>query len=86
MAANLKGKSRHFSTPEEIQDQMAKIDLKEQDGSEEESGSGSDSDSDSDDGRDGKPKGVSNLIEIENPNRAPKKATRKWPIWIWISF
>ena len=78
--ANQKGKSRHFSTPEEIQSQMAKIDLQDDEegtaSKENESGSGSD-ESGSEDEDYGKPKGVSGLIQIENPNRIVKKPNCK---------
>lgn len=53
---------------------MEKVDLEDGSGgsaSEENSGSDSDSSSEEDSG---KPKGVSGLIQIENPNRMPKKA------------
>lgn len=68
----MKGKSRHFSSPEEIQSQLARMELKEGEGSSSEEEANSDSEEESSD-EDRKPKGVSGLIEIENPNRISKK-------------
>ncbi|KAJ6225561.1 hypothetical protein RDWZM_004106 [Blomia tropicalis] len=74
---NRKGKSRHFSTPEEIQAQLHKLEIKDEKNSSEDENSsdenGSSSNSDSESETEHKPKGVSNLIQIENPNRVPKK-------------
>lgn len=67
---NQKGRCRNFSTPEEIQDQMAKIDLKDTVPAAEKASSSSDED-------ESNPKPVSaiaNLIAIENPNRNPPPA------------
>lgn len=56
---------------------MEKVDLEDgSGGSSSEENSGSDSDSSSE--GDSKPKGVSGLIQIENPNRMPKKAVGKY--------
>ncbi|XP_017473090.1 PREDICTED: 28 kDa heat- and acid-stable phosphoprotein [Rhagoletis zephyria] len=102
---NHKGRSRHFTSPEELA--SARDESSEEDTSSEEeggndeaagtskaarvkpkprakktSGGGGSSDEDSDeesseeDDRDAR-KGVASLIEIENPNRATKKATQK---------
>ncbi|KAH9425457.1 heat- and acid-stable phosphoprotein [Dermatophagoides pteronyssinus] len=76
-----KGKRRHFSSPEEIQQQMSQLHMKgdddDDDTIEEKREPGSDDDSSDDDDDDNKivkPKGVSGLIEIENPNRNPRRA------------
>jgi len=86
---NHKGRSRRFTNPEELEEERKKEELKkkwrqqhgdessseeseeekkinEESGSEEEESSG-------DEEAGGKAKGVSNLIEIENPNRIQKK-------------
>jgi len=78
---NHKGRSRHFTSPEELEEQRKKKALKgsEEESSEEEeeeSGSGEESsESEYEDAH--KKKGVSGLIEIENPNRAVKKTAEK---------
>ncbi|KAG5673354.1 hypothetical protein PVAND_003412 [Polypedilum vanderplanki] len=86
---NHKGRNRHFTSPEELEQERKAEEMKkwrkkkanEDESEEEESGSeqgesGSEEDeSDSDD--DQKRKGVQDLIEIENPNRAPKKQNQK---------
>lgn len=86
---NHKGRSRHFTSFEELEEER-KNKLKKQqergddDSSEEEedddkaSDDGSDeSDSDESDDENKKAKGVSGLIEIENPNRIQKKSAEK---------
>lgn len=85
---NHKGRSRHFTSFEELEEER-KNKLKKQqergddeDSSEEEeeekSEEGSDeSDSDESDDENKKAKGVSGLIEIENPNRVQKKSAEK---------
>lgn len=86
---NHKGRSRHFTSFEELeeerknklkkQQQRGDDDSSEED-EEEENGSdnGSDeSDSDESDDDNKKAKGVSGLIEIENPNRVQKKSAEK---------
>ncbi|KAJ8728161.1 hypothetical protein PYW07_017127 [Mythimna separata] len=83
---NHKGRNRKFTSPEELEEQRKQEEQKqkwrkehgkesssEEESEEEKSGSGSDSDSDSDDDRPSKAKGVSGLIEVENPNRVVKK-------------
>uniref|UniRef100_A0A0K8TQ06 Putative 28 kDa heat-and acid-stable phosphoprotein n=1 Tax=Tabanus bromius TaxID=304241 RepID=A0A0K8TQ06_TABBR len=83
---NHKGRSRHFTSPEELAQEL-KDDAKKkrrpkndegeesEEASEKSEGEETDSEEDSDDG--GKAKGVSSLIEIENPNRVHKKSTVK---------
>jgi len=92
---NHKGRSRHFTSPEELQEQELEKDSGEESSEEEEWGAGSSSakekkkadkkltsgseeseESEEEFDRDCK-KGVASLIEIENPNRAVKKATKK---------
>lgn len=83
---NHKGRNRKFTSPEELEEQRKQDELKrrwrqehgDEESSEEDegkkSGSGSDSEeSDSDDESKSKAKGVSGLIEVENPNRVVKK-------------
>lgn len=83
---NHKGRNRKFTSPEELEEQRKQEEQKkkwrkdhgEESSSEEESegkksGSGSSDDSDSDDDHPQKAKGVSGLIEVENPNRVVKK-------------
>lgn len=90
---NHKGRSRHFTSPEELEEERKNQDKKkyrkkkddesESESEEEEAkeegessdNSGSD-ESDSDDDGSKKAKGVSGLIDIENPNRAQKKAPK----------
>lgn len=93
---NHKGRSRHFTSPEEMQQQESEEESSSSGEEEEEdqdqaggssgrvkkvapgtmpSSSESEEDSEEED-RDAK-KGVASLIEIENPNRAVKKATQK---------
>ncbi|RZC41957.1 28 kDa heat- and acid-stable phosphoprotein-like, partial [Asbolus verrucosus] len=88
---NHKGRNRRFTNPEELEEQRRREEQKkkwrQQQGddsssdedasgdkkiSEEESGSEEDSSSE----EEGKAKGVSNLIEIENPNRVQKKSKK----------
>ncbi|OTF77197.1 28 kDa heat- and acid-stable phosphoprotein-like protein [Euroglyphus maynei] len=72
-----KGKRRHFSTPEEIQQQMNQLNVNSDDDIEEKNepdGSSDNDSSDDDEQKIVKPKGVSGLIEIENPNRNPRRA------------
>lgn len=68
---NQKGKHRQFSSPDEIKSDLEKLNLEES----EEGSSGDEDSSGSDDELEvRKPKGVSNLIQVENPNfpsRAP---------------
>jgi len=71
---------------------MAKLEMKNEEGSDEDSSGAkeeegsSNSEDSSDEGEEKKPKGVSNLIQIENPNRAPaKKANRKFVLF-WGSM
>ncbi|GBP34030.1 28 kDa heat- and acid-stable phosphoprotein [Eumeta japonica] len=83
---NHKGRNRKFTSPEELEEQRKQEEQKQKwrkthdvSSSEEESensksGSGGSSDeSDSDDDHPTKAKGVSGLIEVENPNRVVKK-------------
>lgn len=86
---NHKGRSRNFTSPEELEEDLKKDSKKkhrsnvEESGSESEeeedsaSGSGSGSDEEDSDDENQKAKGVSNLIEIENPNRIHKKSAIK---------
>ncbi|XP_065364409.1 28 kDa heat- and acid-stable phosphoprotein [Calliphora vicina] len=97
---NHKGRSRHFTSPEELQQESdEESSSAESSGEEDDQPGGSsskargakpksaapagkmptsseESDEDSEDDR-GANKGVAGLIEIENPNRAVKKATQK---------
>lgn len=69
-----KGRYRQFSSPDEIQSDLNKLKLEEEE--EEESGdkgSSSSSEDSSSDEEVRKPKGVSNLIQVENPNFPTKK-------------
>ncbi|XP_022831102.1 28 kDa heat- and acid-stable phosphoprotein [Spodoptera litura] len=83
---NHKGRNRKFTSPEELEEQRKQEEQKqkwrkehgkesssEEESEEEKSGSGSEDESDSDDDRPSKVKGVSGLIEVENPNRVVKK-------------
>ncbi|KRT81563.1 hypothetical protein AMK59_6122 [Oryctes borbonicus] len=85
---NHKGRNRRFTNPEELEEERRREEQarkwKQQRGeisSEDEDGSGDqdsendseDEDDSSDDEANRKAKGVSNLIEIENPNRVQKK-------------
>ncbi|KAF9824664.1 hypothetical protein SFRURICE_004121 [Spodoptera frugiperda] len=83
---NHKGRNRKFTSPEELEEQRKQEEQKqkwrkehgkesssEEESEEEKSGSGSEEESDSDDDRPSKAKGVSGLIEVENPNRVVKK-------------
>ncbi|CAK1547208.1 unnamed protein product [Leptosia nina] len=83
---NHKGRNRKFTSPEELEEQRKLEEQKkkwrkehgDESSSEEESegnksGSGSSDESDSDDDTPAKAKGVSGLIEVENPNRVVKK-------------
>ncbi|CAH0701196.1 unnamed protein product [Spodoptera exigua] len=83
---NHKGRNRKFTSPEELEEQRKQEEQKqkwrkehgkesssEEESEEEKSGSGSEDESDSDDDRPSKAKGVSGLIEVENPNRVVKK-------------
>ncbi|XP_038212131.1 28 kDa heat- and acid-stable phosphoprotein-like isoform X2 [Zerene cesonia] len=83
---NHKGRNRKFTSPEELEEQRKQEELKkkwrkehgDESSSEEESegnksGSGSSDETDSDDEAPAKAKGVSALIEVENPNRVVKK-------------
>ncbi|XP_026751457.1 28 kDa heat- and acid-stable phosphoprotein-like [Galleria mellonella] len=82
---NHKGRNRKFTSPEELEEQRKQEELKkkwrkehggdsssEEESAEEKSGSGSE-ESDSEDDAPVKAKGVSGLIEVENPNRVVKK-------------
>ncbi|XP_055855475.1 28 kDa heat- and acid-stable phosphoprotein [Episyrphus balteatus] len=73
---NHKGRSRHFTSPEELQRAEEEGSEKSEEESENESGSGSEEETSSED-ENAKGKGVSKLIEIENPNRVRKKAIVK---------
>lgn len=83
---NHKGRNRKFTSPEELEEQRKQEELKqkwrkehgqeessESESEPEKSGSGSSDESDSDDDKPTKAKGVSGLIEVENPNRVVKK-------------
>lgn len=83
---NHKGRNRKFTSPEELEEQRKQEELKqkwrkehgqeessESESEQEKSGSGSSDESDSDDDKPTKAKGVSGLIEVENPNRVVKK-------------
>jgi len=85
---NHKGRSRHFTSFEELEEERKnKLKKQQQRGDDESSEeeeedddekSGSDeSDSDESDDENKKAKGVSGLIEIENPNRVQKKSAEK---------
>ncbi|XP_073830326.1 28 kDa heat- and acid-stable phosphoprotein [Musca autumnalis] len=89
---NHKGRSRHFTSPEEMQQQESEESSSSEEEEEEQAGSSGkpkkvaagtmpsssseEEDSEEEEDRDAK-KGVASLIEIENPNRAVKKATQK---------
>lgn len=80
-----KGQHRRFTNFEDLQAQQEKLakqtewrrqrgdDEEEDDQEEEESTEEDSSEEDDDEEEEIKPKGVESLIEIENPNRAPKK-------------
>ncbi|CAH2235256.1 28 kDa heat- and acid-stable phosphoprotein [Pararge aegeria] len=83
---NHKGRNRKFTSPEELEEQRKQEELKkkwrkehgDESTSEEESegnksGSDDSDDSESDEDHPTKAKGVSGLIEVENPNRVVKK-------------
>lgn len=87
---NHKGRSRHFTSFEELEEerknklkkQQKRGDDEESSEEEEEEENGSDdgsdeSESDDSDDENKKAKGVSGLIEIENPNRVQKKSAEK---------
>lgn len=69
---NHKGRSRHFTSPEELQRADEEGSEKDEE-SENESGSGSGEETDSSEDENAKGKGVSKLIEVKNPNRVSKK-------------
>ncbi|XP_063223634.1 28 kDa heat- and acid-stable phosphoprotein-like isoform X2 [Bacillus rossius redtenbacheri] len=89
---NHKGKSRRFTNPEEIEEQMKREEKerkwREERGDEssdegaaaakekKSDASGSESDSSEEDSDEGKAKGVGNLIQVENPNRIQKKVKK----------
>lgn len=96
---NHKGRSRHFTCPEELEQESEEATSSSEESSEDENPgvsssskargskpktapagkmptSSEESEDESEDDRDAK-KGVAGLIEIENPNRAVKKATQK---------
>lgn len=84
---NHKGRNRRFTNPEELEEERRRDEEKrrwrQQQGdvssSEEEEAADEEADSDeetSSDEEEGKAKGVSNLIEIENPNRVQKKSKK----------
>lgn len=85
---NHKGRNRKFTSPEELEEQRKQEELKqkwrkehggddesssEEESADNKSGSGSSDESDSDEDHPTKAKGVSGLIEVENPNRVVKK-------------
>ncbi|CAH2037422.1 unnamed protein product, partial [Iphiclides podalirius] len=82
---NHKGRNRKFTSPEELEEQRKQEEQKqkwrkehgpsssEEESEDNKSGSGSSDDSDSDEDHPTKAKGVSGLIEVENPNRVVKK-------------
>ncbi|XP_053607828.1 28 kDa heat- and acid-stable phosphoprotein-like [Plodia interpunctella] len=83
---NHKGRNRKFTSPEELEEQRKQEELKqkwrkehggesssEEESADDKSGSGSSEDSDSEGDHPVKAKGVSGLIEVENPNRVVKK-------------
>jgi len=87
---NHKGRNRHFTSPEELEEQRKNKDKKtknddsdseieeEEDTGSENEGSNESGESDDDSDSDThKAKGVQGLIEIENPNRTQKKAAEK---------
>lgn len=87
---NHKGKNRHFTSPEQLEEERKSEESKKwrkkknQEGSgsddsgEEESGSAENSDaSESESEEEQKKSGVHGLIEIENPNRVQRKANVK---------
>jgi len=86
---NHKGRNRHFTSPEELEQERKAEEQKkwrkkkneDDSGSgseeEEEAGSNESSDDESDSEDDRKKSGVHGLIEIENPNRVQKKAVVK---------
>lgn len=82
---NHKGRSRHFTSPEELEEERKKNKNRppKDDGSDSENEESNDSndsqEEDEDDSEDEahKAKGVQGLIEIENPNRQQKKVAEK---------
>ncbi|XP_055704016.1 28 kDa heat- and acid-stable phosphoprotein [Phlebotomus papatasi] len=88
---NHKGRSRHFTNPEELEEERLKEQKKkslkqtesdsesaeEEEEDEDSEGGDGEEDEEEDSESDGKPKGVSGLIEIENPNRVTKKLSQK---------
>ncbi|CAH0723389.1 unnamed protein product, partial [Brenthis ino] len=83
---NHKGRNRKFTSPEELEEQRKQEEQKqkwrkehgdvsssEEDSEGNKSGSDNSDDSDSDEDHPTKAKGVSGLIEVENPNRVVKK-------------
>ncbi|KAI7815371.1 28 kDa heat- and acid-stable phosphoprotein-like [Rhyzopertha dominica] len=87
---NHKGRNRRFTNPEELEEERRKEEQKkkwrqahgesssdEEEASGDQKGSEEDSEEESSSDDEGsKAKGVSNLIEIENPNRVQKKAKK----------
>ncbi|BET02772.1 28 kDa heat- and acid-stable [Nesidiocoris tenuis] len=89
---NHKGRNRRFTNTEELEEQRKKDEYRarrrergmesSEEEEEEEAGSEDGSGSESDEGGDGahhKAKGVENLIEISNPNRAPPRVKKAAP-------
>lgn len=81
---NHKGRSRHFTSPEELEEERKKnknraADEESESENEEsnESNDSQDEDEDDSDDENHKAKGVQGLIEIENPNRQQKKVAEK---------
>nr|XP_022900301.1 28 kDa heat- and acid-stable phosphoprotein-like [Onthophagus taurus] len=84
---NHKGRNRRFTNPEELEEERRKeeeakrwrqkrgeVSSEEEEEEDDEASGGSESEDESSDDEEGKKaKGVSNLIEIENPNRVQKK-------------
>lgn len=89
---NHKGKSRHFTSAEELEEERKKQELKkrnrkpdeesedesesEEEASDKSGSENSDSDEESSEDENAKAKGPSGLIDIENPNRVQKKAQK----------
>ncbi|XP_055693174.1 28 kDa heat- and acid-stable phosphoprotein [Lutzomyia longipalpis] len=84
---NHKGRSRHFTNPEELEEERRKEQKKklqkesdsesESPDEEEEESEGGDEEDEEESEEEEKPKGVSGLIDIENPNRVTKKTIQK---------
>lgn len=86
---NHKGRSRHFTSPEELEQERKAEEAKrwrkkqqkgeddEESGSDEEGSQNEESESEEESDDDAGRGGVHSLIEIENPNRVQKKATQK---------